>query len=126
MTITLKNIVDSQEAMRNLSNQQLRGRVAFKVARLLKKLESELQVFNDTRIKLIEKYAKRDENGDFVLNEKSEYQFDQNNANAFIEEMNKLLIEPIQIDANPISIEDIEELDFTPSEMAMLEPFMEE
>lgn len=126
MTVTLKDIVESQEVMRTLSNKPLRGRVAFKVARLLKKLEAELTTFNDTRVKLIESYAKKDENGNYVTNDKNEYQFDRDNANKFIEEVNKLLSEELQIDANPILVDEIEELDFTPAEMAVLEPFMDE
>lgn len=126
MTVTLRDIVDSQEVMRTLSNKQLRGRAAFKVARLLKKLEAELATFNDTRIKLIENYAKKDEEGKYVTNDKNEYQFDEDNANKFIEEFNKLLLEEVEIDANPILIGEIEEIDFTPAEMAILEPFMEE
>lgn len=126
MTVTLRDIVDSQEVMRTLSNKPLRGRVAFKVARLLKKLEAELTTFNDTRMKLIENYAKKDENGNYVTNDKNEYQFDQDNANKFVEEINKLLLEKLDIDANPILVDEIEDLDFTPAEMAILEPFMEE
>ena len=126
MKVTLKDIVESQEVMRTLSNKPLRGRVAFKVARLLKKLEAELTTFNDTRVKLIESYAKKDEEGNYVTNDKNEYQFDQDNANKFVEEINKLLLEEIEIDANPILVNDIEDLDFTPAEMAMLEPFMDE
>lgn len=126
MNVTLKDIVESQEAMRALSTKPLRGRAAFKVARLLKKLEVELSTFNDTRMRLIENYAKKDENGQFVTNEQNEYQFDKEHADKFVEEVNKLLAEEIQIDANPILISEVEELDFTPAEMAMLEPFMDE
>ena len=124
--VTLKDIVESQDVMRTLSNKPLRGRAAFKVARLLKKLEAELTTFNDTRVKLIEAYAKKDDEGNFVTNEKNEYQFDADNANKFVEEINKLLLEELEIDANPILIDEIEELDFTPAEMAVLEPFMDE
>ena len=124
--VTLKDIVESQDVMRALSSKQLRGRVAFKVARLLKKLEAELATFNDTRIKLIETYAKKDDEGNFVTNEKNEYQFDADNANKFVEEINKLLLEEIDIDANPILVDEIEELNFTPAEIVALEPFMDE
>ena len=126
MKVTLKDIVESQEVMRTLSNKPLRGRVAFKVARLLKKLEAELTTFNDTRVKLIESYAKKDEEGNYVTNDRNEYQFDQDNANKFVEEINKLLSEELDIDANPILVDEIEDLDFTPAEMAALEPFMDE
>ena len=124
--VTLKDIVESQDVMRTLSGKPLRGRAAFKVARLLKKLEVELTTFNDTRVKLIEAYAKKDEEGNFVTNEKNEYQFDEDNATKFVEEVNKLLLEELEIDANPILIDEIEEIDFTPAEMAVLEPFIDE
>lgn len=124
--VNLKQIVESQEAMRKLSDKQLRGRTAFKMSRLLKKLEAELTTFNETRLKIIEKYAKRNEDGSFMTNEKNEYQFTEEDANKFMEELNKLLEEPIELDANPILLDEIEELDFTPSEMAMLDPFIEE
>ena len=126
ITVTLKDIVDSQEIMRSLSNKPLRGRAAFKVGRLLKKLETELTVFNDTRVRLIETYAKKNEDGTYATNDKNEYQFDADNANKFVEEINKLLLETIEIDVNPILIDEIEELDFTPADMVMLEPFIEE
>lgn len=118
--------MESQEVMRSLSGKPLRGRAAFKVARLLKKLEVELTTFNETRVKLIENYAKKDDNGEFVLNEQNEYQFDAGNAQEFVNEINKLLSEEIQIEVNPILLEEIEEIDFTPAEMAALEPFIEE
>ena len=112
--------------MRSLSSKPLRGRAAFKVARLLKKLEGELTTFNETRVKLIENYAKKDEEGQYVLNDHNEYQFDAEKAQEFVGEINKLLNEEVQVEANPILLEEIEEIDFTPAEMAVLEPFMEE
>ena len=126
ITVKLQDIMESQEVMRTLSNKQLRGRTAFKVARLLKKLEAELTTFNETRVKIIEQYAKKDENGEFITNEKNEYQFDPEQANKFVEEINKLLSEEIQVDANPILLSEIEDLDFSPAEIVALEPFMEE
>lgn len=126
MTITLQNILESQETMQNLSTKTLRGRTAYQVARLLKRLEAELATYNDTRLKLVEQYAKKKEDGSFELNEKNEYQFTQENMQAYINEMNNLLQEKIEIDANPLKLDDLLDLEFTPAEMVTLEPFIEE
>ena len=126
MTITLQNILEAQETMQNLSTKVLRGRTAYQVARLLKKLESELATYNDTRIKLIERYAKKKEDGTYEVNERNEYQFTQENMQAYVGEINNLLQEQIEIDANPLKLDDLVDLEFTPAEMVALEPFIEE
>lgn len=125
MKITLKEVVEGQESLQKLSGMILKGRTAFQVARLLKKLEEVLTSYNDTRLKLIEKYAKRKEDGEFELNEKNEYQFTQENMQAYIDEINKLIMEEVEIEAKPIPVEDIENLEFTPAEAAFLEPFLQ-
>lgn len=125
MKITLKEVVEGQEALQKLSGMVLKGRTAFQVARLLKKLEEVLTSYNDTRLKLIEKYAKRKEDGEFELNEKNEYQFTQENMQAYIDEINKLIMEEVEIEAKPIPVEDIENLEFTPAEASFLEPFLQ-
>lgn len=124
--VTLKDILDGQETLQKLSGLQLPGRTAFQIGRLLKKLESVLAEYNETRTKLLEKYAKRTEDGNFELNDKNEYQFTQENIEIYIGEVNNLISEEIELDVTPIRLKDIENLMFTPSEMAILEPFMTE
>ena len=126
MTITLQNILESQETMQQLSTKALRGRTAYQVARLIKKLETELTTYNDTRLKLIERYAKKKDDGSYELNNNNEYQFTPENMQIYVGEINNLLQEQIEIDANPLSLNDLEDLEFTPAEMVALEPFIEE
>lgn len=124
--VTLREVLEGQETLQKLSNQVLKGRTAFQIGRMLKKIEEMLTSYNDTRIKLIEKYAKKKENGEFEVNEKNEYQFTEENMRAYVEEINKLIAEEIEIEANPIRFEDIENLEFTASEATFLEPFVVE
>ena len=124
MKITLRNILEGQETLQKLSNQPLKGRTAFQIGRLLKKLEEILTSYNETRMKLIEKYAKRKEDGEFELNDRNEYQFTQENMQAYVDEINKLIMEEVEIEAKPIPFEDIENLEFTAAEATFLEPFL--
>ena len=48
ITVTVKEIMDSVEVMRSLSQKSLKGRVAYKVARMLRELDKELTLFNNT------------------------------------------------------------------------------
>lgn len=124
--VTLREVLEGQETLQKLSNQVLKGRTAFQIGRMLKKIEEVLTSYNDTRIKLIEKYAKRKENGEFEVNDKNEYQFTPENMQAYVDEINKLIAEDIEIEANPIRFEDIENLEFTAAEATFLDPFVAE
>jgi len=44
----------------------------------------------------------------------------------FYSEMNDILNNIIELNANKINLNDLENLDFTPTEMILLEPFIEE
>ena len=122
--VALRDILEGQEALQKLSNQQLPGRIAFRIGRLIKKLEEVLTSYNEVRNNLLEKYAKRKEDGTFELNDKNEYQFDEEHMKIFVEEMNKLVAEETSVEADPIKFSDIENLDFTPADITLLEPFL--
>lgn len=124
MKVILREVLEGQEILQKLSNQPLPGRTAFQIGRLLKKLDEILTQYNDVRTKLIEKYAKKTEDGTFDLNEKNEYQFTPENMQAYIEELNNVISEDVDVEANPINFNDIEKLEFTAAEMTFLEPFL--
>jgi hypothetical protein len=120
--VTLRDVLEGQEALQKLSNQQLPGRTAFRIGRLLKKLEDVLTSYNEVRTSLLEKYAKHKEDGSFEVNDKNEYIFED--VNVFIEEMNKLIMEEVEVEADPIDFKSIENVSFTPVEITLLEPFI--
>lgn len=120
--VTLRDVLEGQEALQKLSNQQLPGRAAFRIGRLLKKLEDVLASYNEVRTSLLEKYAKHKEDGSFEVNDKNEYIFED--VNVFIEEMNKLIMEEVEVEADPIDFKSIENVSFTPVEVTLLEPFI--
>lgn len=124
MKVVLKEILEGQEVLQKLSQQPLPGRAAFQIGRLLKKLEEILNSYNDVRLKLVEKYAKRKEDGEFDLNEKNEYQFTAENMQAYVNELNTMIADEVEVEANPINFKDIEKLEFTAAEATYLEPFI--
>lgn len=124
MKVVLKEILEGQEVLQKLSQQPLPGRAAFQIGRLLKKLEEILNSYNDVRLKLVEKYAKRKEDGEFDLNEKNEYQFTAENMQAYVNELNTMIADEVEVEANPINFKDIEKLEFTAAEATYLEPFL--
>lgn len=124
MKITIKEILEGQDTLQKLSHQPLPGRAAFQIGRLLKKLEEVLASYNEVRVKLIEKYANKNEDGTFEVNDNNEYQFTAENMQAYVSEINNVIADEVEVEAKPINFKDIEKLEFTAAEMTFLEPFL--
>lgn len=124
--IKLKDIVNSTDTLKQLADMKLPGKVAWQVGKLLQRLEIELNLFSATREKFIRQFVDKDENGEMIVNEKThEYVFTPENKQQFINELNEVLEENIHIDMDKISIDALADLDFTPAQMLVLEPFIE-
>ena len=126
INVTLKNIVESADIMRELSQKSLKGRVAFRVARLLRELEKEFTLFNEKRVDLIKEYGEKDENGELKTDDKGNVNLAQDKLNEFYKRMEDLLATEVEINAEKIDINDLGDIDFTPSQIINIEPFINE
>ena len=126
ITVRLRNIIDGTEVLRKLAGQPLKGRTAFQVSKILKKLEEELSLFNSTRVELIKKYSKVDENNQIIQDENGNVQLQEDKLNDFNNEIAELLNTQIEINSGKIKLVDIEDINFTPAEMMALEELIEE
>lgn len=126
INVKLSVILDSMNILKELSNKELKGRTAFQVGKLIKKIDDEFSLFNETREKLISKYAAKDENGEYILDSNNSYTFEGNNYADFMNDINALINTEVSIEASPIKLDDISELEFTPAQMVLLESFIEE
>ena len=123
--VKLSDLVNSTETLQKLAQKDFKAKLAWSIARLLKAAEVEIQNFNDARVELIKKYGEKDENGELISDEKGNCKIVENFVKEFNEELNELINSEVEINANKINIELLENIDFTPSEMAILEPFIE-
>lgn len=124
--IEMRDMLNSMEVLQKLSNKSLKTKVAFQLARIIREVNKEYELFQNSREKLIVKYAEQDENGQPKVNEQNNYQIIPNKINEFNKEIQELLDSHIEINAEPIYIDDIEDLNFTPTEMMMLMSFIKE
>jgi len=122
----LRNIVESADIMRELSNKSLKGRAAFRVARLLRELEKEFTLFNEKRMDLIKEYAQKDENGEMKSDENGNVTLDQDRLNEFYQSLDELLNADVEINAEKIDSEDIGDIEITPAQIINLEAFINE
>lgn len=123
--VKIQDIVNSVAPMRALSESKIKGATAYKVGKLLKRLEEEFGYFNDARMGLINQYAVKDEEGNPIV-EDGNYQINKEFINEFNEETNKLLQTEVSIDVAPIFVDDLSEVEITPQDMLLIEPFLTE
>lgn len=126
ITVKISELLNSVETLQKLSQKDFKAKLAWQIARLLKSAESEIQSFNETRMDLIRKYGEKDENGGLVTDEHGNCRIIEGEVVNFNSELNELINSTVEINANKIGIDQLENLDFTPSEISILEPFIEE
>lgn len=98
MEVTYSEIVSSKAALEALSKKELSVKEAVRLARLIKKLNSELEIFGEKQKEFCEKYGKLSEDGMQYLFEDSE------NRAEFERKMTELLAFKIDIGEEKISI----------------------
>ncbi len=107
MQLTLKDLVNSKDALLTLGREKLPGKLAYTLARNMKRISDELDAYDEARVKMIkEKYGAEGEAGIWTVKPE--------NTAAFNEELNQLLDTQVEIDIRRILFEDL------PAEMTPL------
>lgn len=123
--LKIADLLNSTDVLQKLAGKELKAKLAWQVGRMLKEAEKEIQSFNETRMQLINKYGSKDEKGELVMDENNNCKIEPESISNFSNELNELIASEIEINAHKIKIDDIENINFTPSEMAQLEPFVD-
>lgn len=123
--VTIADLLNSTETLQKLSQKDFKAKLAWSIARLLKSAEAEIQSFNETRMNLIKKYGEKDENGELITDDNGNCKIPNANMVEFNEELKDMLDAEVEINANKLSIDLLEDIEFTPSDMAVLEPFVD-
>lgn len=126
ITLKMSDLLNATDTLQKLSQKELKARLALQIARMLKEAEREIQNFNEIRMNLIKKYGEKDENGEIITDDNGNCKIIPESVTVFSKELNELVEMEIEINANKIKLDDLDNLDFTPGEMVALEPFLEE
>lgn len=125
ITTTIGKILTAVSVLKEISNYGFHAKTAFKFARIIQASEKELKNFEEARNAIFRKYGATDNNGNLIVKDgnvviKKEF------VNNYNQEVNELLVTEIELVANPIKIDELEELTFTPTQLSQLGNFIEE
>lgn len=108
------DMVKAQEGLTKLSNEKLNVKDAIKVARLIKKLSEESDVYNSQRQRICEKYGTETDDGGYKIAEDKVQDFNK--------EMTELLETELENDYEVIVIES--DCELTVNELISMESFV--
>ena len=124
--LSARELSESVDAFKALLEIKLNGRLAYLLARIMREVEKEYGVLQDTRSTLIRKYCVKDENGTPFVDEQGNNTIEKEYINDFNEEWSAVLHTNITLNIDPIPLKNIENFDFTTEQMLRLMPFIEE
>ena len=125
--VTMEQIIDFRNAIDTFSEMDLPLKAAYKINKIKKTVEKESDFYSEQFQEILNKYAKKDENGDLVFSESGDQIMIKDDM---VDECNQALSAlqnlEIQIDNYNFTIDDLgENLTCTPENLEALMPFME-
>jgi hypothetical protein len=121
MKIKNEVLVNSVQVLRKLNNAELPVKVSYKLAKNIKSIEKELNIYEEEKQKLINKYGEKDEEGKLKTKEDGSINItDTENWNKDIKE---LLDIEAEINIEKINIDELakSDLKLTPSELTLID-----
>ena len=125
--VTLRDILNSMNVFNELVQKELPAKVAFNTERLSEQLQTEYTRFENARNNILQKYCEIDEEtGNFKSDEKGDLLIKDGCIEAFNKEVADLLDTELEINASPLTLDSLENLNFKPAQMMLLKDFIEE
>lgn len=119
MKLLLLSIVNAKPTLEKLAGLSLPIKVAYRVSKLLNAIGTEFKEFENSRIKLIQKYGDEKADGNIEVSEENKVKF--------FGELNELLNEEVDINAPLLDLNAFpESCELSPAEVSVLTDFFAE
>lgn len=125
MELTLKTLLGATQALADLANTRgLPSVVAYRIARNVKAIDKELEIYNEQRKKLLEEKANKDENGEPIMKDGPNgnyYDIPNDLMEQFNKELDGLQKETVDIDIKKVTIQEIDNAQLSAFQINALE-----
>ena len=123
----MEQIIDFRNNAGFFSDISLPLKGAYKLNKIRKAIEKEGEFYTEKFQEIIDKYAKKDENGNLIFSDdENQIMIKDDAINECNDALTNLQTLEIEIDNYNLTIEDLgEDFECTPDELAVLMPFME-
>ncbi|WP_337814794.1 hypothetical protein [Intestinibacter sp.] len=128
MKITNRRIVNDSNFLASLMHIQFPVKISYAISKNISKLESDLKIYNSEREKIINKYCKKDEEGNLVIDESNNYSIEEEYIDICNKELNELLDIEVDIDIHKFKLNDLLQcnLEVSPADLSLIDYMIEE
>ena len=130
MKFTLNEVLGMKQGLDVILAKELPVKTAYWLARFLDKVGVEYKAFETARVKLAEKYAKKDKDGKPAMKKvedmPDQYDITDGNMKKFNDELGELGKEEFEIDFKPIKLEQLGDIKIKPLVLVQLGKVIEE
>ena len=126
LKIKLGEIEQILMSMKSLVEKELPVLISYKISKLVIGLDNEFAVFNSTRFSLTEKYGKKKEDGELDVNEKGMATILPEKMKEFNSEFGVLTNQEIEIEFEPISIQDLDDIKIPAKDLIFIREFLKD
>lgn len=123
--MTLNELMNAAPALRELSEKSFTGATTFKIARLIREVDKEIKTFEEERMKIVNKYGEKDENGELATQEDGTVKIIEDKINECNQELVDLLNAEVEINAEKLKEEVFEKIELTPALVIAIEGLVE-
>jgi hypothetical protein len=114
MKVKLNQLVNSADSLRRISTERVSGRLAYRIGRNMRLIDQEIVTYNEARIKLLEQYGKLNDS-------KTQYIFDNGDAEKFNSDLVSLLQTEIELDIHPLVPDDVDSFSCTSADLMQID-----
>ena len=126
MILKAREIKKLNDTIQILLPLQLKMPFAYEVACIAREVRENDMMISTMRQEIIERYAKRDENGHVIVNsENGTVDVDEEKIPELNKELDNLVNKEIEVESNKIKLNDIKDLDLTVGQIEALIPLIE-
>lgn len=124
--VDINTLMAVKPVLQELANTKMPAKKSFQVLRTLKAVDAEYASIEEVQRNMIMNYGKKDDQGEFVLNEEGTgYLIAEEHQAAFMKEMNELLTSEIELDCAKLSMDLFDTMDLSPNQLMIIESFIE-
>lgn len=109
----LKQLIDAESALHRLMNTPLPAAVAFRIQRVIRVVQPELQSYEEQRLKLVHELGEKGEDGRTIVTPE--------NMPAFNEQLEALWAEEVELHYKPLPIKDLGNTAVTAADLLALD-----
>ena len=123
--ITREQLLRGENSLGVLANAKMPIGVAYRINKIIKEAAEELQETEKIRREIINKYGKKDENGELIVDKNSNMvEIEDKDRATFDKEIALLFAEVCEFSGEPIDIELLENISMSSQEISAIEPFL--